>query len=89
MPGRGLLPKLTVYTLPDCGQCNMTKKLLDRRGFIYEVVNLEDNPELAEKFSAAGLKQAPIVVVGHDGRRWSGFRPDLIKGLQHDGQVEG
>lgn len=73
--------KVTVYTLPVCVQCNQTKKLMDREGIEYDAVNLQDVPELAAEFKDAGLLQAPIVVVGNDGRRWTGFRPDLIKEL--------
>jgi glutaredoxin-like protein NrdH len=75
------MPKVTVYTLPVCPQCDRTKKLLAREGIAYETVDLTQEPELAAEFKAAGLLQAPIVVVGNDGRRWSGFRPDLIKEL--------
>lgn len=77
------MPKVTVYTLPVCVQCNQTKKLLDREGIEYDVVDLVADPAAAEKFKEEGFLQAPIVVVGNDGRRWGGFRPDLIKELKH------
>jgi glutaredoxin-like protein NrdH len=73
--------KVTVYTLPVCVQCDRTKKLLDREGIEYDTVDLTTVPEVAEKFKEDGFLQAPIVVVGNDGRRWGGFRPDLIKEL--------
>lgn len=73
---------VTVYTLPVCVQCTQTKKLMDREGIEYDVVDLMNEPELADTFKDAGLLQAPIVVVGHDGRRWSGFRPDEIMKLK-------
>jgi len=80
--------KVTVYTLPVCPQCVRTKKLLEREGIEYDVVDLQEDPAAAAKFKAEGLLQAPIVVIGNDGRRWSGFRPDLIMELAN-GQVEG
>lgn len=76
------MPKVTVYSLPSCVQCNQTKKLMDREGIDYLAVQLEERPDLAAKFKEEGLLQAPIVVVGNDGRRWTGFRPDLIKELK-------
>lgn len=76
------MPKITVYSLPSCVQCNQTKKLMDREGIDYLAVQLEERPDLAAKFKEEGLLQAPIVVVGNDGRRWTGFRPDLIKELK-------
>jgi len=81
--------KVTVYTLPICVQCTQTKKLMDREGIAYDVVDLTGEPEKAEAFKADGLLQAPIVVVGNDGRRWGGFRPDLIKELAAHAAVEG
>lgn len=81
--------KVTVYTLPVCVQCNQTKKLLDREGVEYDVVDLMEAPEQAAKFKEDGFLQAPIVVVGNDGRRWGGFRPDLIKELAAHAAVEG
>jgi len=72
--------KVTVYTKKPCSQCDMTMKLMDREGIVYEAVSLTD--ELVEKFKAEGLMQAPIVVIGNYGRRWAGFRPDLIKELK-------
>jgi glutaredoxin-like protein NrdH len=77
------MPKVTVYTLPVCVQCDRTKKLLDREGIAYDVVDLAADPAAAAKFKEDGFLQAPIVVVGNDGRRWGGFRPDLIKELKH------
>jgi glutaredoxin-like protein NrdH len=53
---------------------------MERDGIEYDTVSLLDVPELASEFKAAGFLQAPIVV-SRDGRRWSGFRPDLIAEL--------
>jgi glutaredoxin-like protein NrdH len=77
------MPKVTVYTLPVCVQCDRTKKLLDREGIEYDTVDLAADPVAAAKFKEEGFLQAPIVVVGNDGRRWGGFRPDLITELKH------
>lgn len=73
--------KITVWTKSHCSQCVMTKSLLRREGLKYEEADLESNPEQLQKFKDAGLLQAPIVVLGHDGRSWAGFRPDLIEEL--------
>lgn len=74
--------RVSVYTLPKCVQCDQTKRLMDREGIDYQVFNLEELPAKAAEFKAAGILQAPVVVLGNDGRRWSGFRPDLIKELK-------
>lgn len=74
--------KITVYTKKPCPQCDMTKTLMKREGLEFEEVDLLSNLDLLEKFKEEGLLQAPIVVIGNDGRRWAGFRPDLIMELK-------
>jgi glutaredoxin-like protein NrdH len=61
----------------------MTKKLMERKGIDFDEADLESDPEQLAKFKEEGLLQAPIIVLGHDGRRWSGFRPDLIEELAY------
>lgn len=73
---------ITVWTLPNCVQCETTKRTMDRLGIRYEVLNLENHPEMLEAFKDAGLIAAPIVVT--DRKQWSGFRLEKIKSLaQH------
>lgn len=79
--------KVTVWSKSDCRQCVMTKKLMERNGIDFVEADLESDPEQLTKFKEEGLMQAPIVVLGHDGRRWSGFRPDLIEELAHIARV--
>lgn len=80
--------RVSVWTKSNCPQCTMTKKLMEREGIKYEEFNLEENPEQLEKFKAEGLLQAPIVVIGNDGRRFCGFLPEEIKALKR-GPLEG
>jgi glutaredoxin-like protein NrdH len=70
---------ITVYTTPNCVQCNATKKHLDRRGLSFQVVDLSENPEKIEEFRAQGLKTAPIVISGD--KIWSGYRPAEIDAI--------
>ena len=59
----------------------MTKRHMTRMGLEYVEADLETNPEQLQEFKDAGLLQAPIVVLGQEGRSWAGFRPDLIDQL--------
>lgn len=70
---------ITVYTTPDCGQCMMTSKALDKRGLEYLKVDVTENPDAAEFVKSLGYTRAPVVIVGDN--HWSGFRPDKINGL--------
>lgn len=70
---------ITVWTLPSCVQCMMTKKEFDKRGIRYEEMQLENHPEMVEQFKQENLIAAPIVVT--DTKKWSGFRLEKIKSL--------
>lgn len=69
-----------VYTLPDCIQCEMTKKYLDRNNVQYSTVDMSEDKEASENISKLGYKQAPVVV--YNNFHWSGFRPDKITALR-------
>lgn len=71
---------VTVYTTPNCVQCNATKKHLERIGVEYEVVDLSENQAKLEEFVAQGLTKAPIVTAGD--QTWTGYRPDAIEALK-------
>ncbi|NBU22789.1 MAG: hypothetical protein EBS38_02600 [Actinobacteria bacterium] len=62
----------------------MTKKEFDKRGIVYTTRKL--TPKAVDKFLAMGLTSAPIVET--DIKRWSGFRLDKIKSLEHHLKVE-
>ena len=71
--------QITVWSTPNCVQCMMTKRELDKRGIKYEAKDLTEHPDQLEAFKEAGLLQAPIVTT--DIKVWSGFRLDKIKSL--------
>lgn len=70
---------VTVYTNPNCTQCEQTKKFLDKENIPYNVVSFTEDQESLKKFIDMGFKSAPIVVTKTD--TWSGFRIDKLKGL--------
>ncbi len=70
--------RITVWELPNCVQCNQTKREFDKRGIIYTTRRL--TPKAVDKFLNLGLTSAPIVET--DDRRWSGFRLNRISSLE-------
>lgn len=70
---------ITIYTLPNCVQCDTTKRYLDRHNVAYETVDLSQDESAMEKVKALGYSSAPVVTVGD--RHWSGFKLDLINGV--------
>ncbi len=71
---------VTVYTMPDCIQCDMTKKVLTRENVEFSTVDISTNSEAYELITSLGYKQAPVVVAGES--HWSGFRLDKIASLR-------
>lgn len=78
-------PPITVYTKPECIQCDATKRELMRRGITYNTVDLTKSAEALEKVKQLGYRQTPVVVTPTD--HWSGFRPDKLKALDPNGTV--
>ena len=73
---------ITLWTKPNCVQCETTKRQFDKRGIIYKTRRLDKSPKAVERFLELGLTAAPIVET--DDRRWSGFRLDKIKSLEYN-----
>lgn len=70
----------TVYTKPNCVQCDMTKRLMDKIGISYTTVDIVENPEELDKLIAMGYRAAPVVMT-EEGESWAGFQPDKITAL--------
>ena len=71
--------KVTVYTKPQCVQCDATKRALTSNRIEYETVDVTENAAALARVKELGYAQAPVVVTSQD--HWSGFRPDKIKAL--------
>jgi glutaredoxin-like protein NrdH len=69
----------TVYTKPNCVQCDATKRLMDKLGVEYATVDIADNPQELEKLIQMGYRSAPVVITDDDS--WAGFQPDKISNL--------
>lgn len=73
---------LTVYTKPNCVQCNATYRALGKAGVEYDVVDITLDPSARDYAMSLGHLAAPVVVVtAPDGRitHWGGYSPDSIK----------
>ncbi|HMR48065.1 MAG TPA: glutaredoxin-like protein NrdH [Arachnia sp.] len=71
---------ITVYTKPQCVQCNATYRALDSKGVDYEILDLTEDEKALEMVKSLGYLQAPVVITDDD--HWAGFRPDKIAALR-------
>ena len=70
----------TVYTKPDCPNCEKTKGYFDSKGITYTAVDITEVPAALEYITAElGYSQAPVVGNNADDQdRWSGLRLDKL-----------
>ncbi|HEX5395084.1 MAG TPA: glutaredoxin family protein [Candidatus Saccharimonadales bacterium] len=59
------MPKsITIFTTNTCAYCVMVERFLDMKGLKYEVVNLDEKPELQQKvLEMSGALTVPVTVV--------------------------
>ncbi len=55
--------KIMLFTTKTCPNCKAAKAMLDKAGISYEVVDAEENAELAKQFA---IMQAPTLVIADD-----------------------
>lgn len=71
---------ITVYTMPNCVQCDQTKRYLDKSSIEYDTVDISVDTDAYEKVTSMGYKSAPVVVTDTDS--WSGFRLTKLSTLK-------
>lgn len=70
---------VTVYTKPNCVQCDATKRTMDKLGIKYSTVDITEDKAAYDMIISKGFQAAPVVITEDDA--WSGFNPDKIGGL--------
>ncbi|MFP4098665.1 MAG: glutaredoxin-like protein NrdH [Alphaproteobacteria bacterium] len=70
---------ITLYTKPVCIQCVATKRELERRGMLFQEVDITQDHQAFDTVRGLGYMQVPVVMA--EGKHWSGFRPDKIAAL--------
>lgn len=71
----------TVYTRPECIQCDRTTSQLTKKAVPFEITDVTtDAQAYAYITETLGYRQAPVVVTD-DGQHWSGYRPDKLAQL--------
>lgn len=71
---------VTIYSKPNCVQCDMTKKAMTKHGIEYREVDVTEDDDALAYVKGLGYMTAPVVVTS-DGDHWGGFNPDKIAEL--------
>lgn len=70
---------VTIYSLPNCVQCESTKRFLRNKLIDYIEIDMSKDQEALKKVRELGFTQAPVVEYGDE--KWSGFRFDRLNAL--------
>ena len=70
---------ITVYSKPNCVQCEATKRHLAKLDLSFDVVDITEDLEAYDKVTGLGFKAAPVVITDKDA--WSGYQPSKIDEL--------
>lgn len=76
-----------VYTLPNCVQCETTKKYLAKYDVPFTEVNLAEDKKAYEHVRSLGYSQAPVVEAGD--QHWSGFSYSRLENVRKHHHSEG
>ncbi|QTU83421.1 glutaredoxin-like protein NrdH [Carnobacteriaceae bacterium zg-C25] len=71
---------VTVYSKPNCMQCNFTKQFLLDNDIDFIVKDVEEDAVALEEVKALGFSSLPVVVIEGE-EPFNGFRPDSLEGL--------
>jgi len=59
-----MVKNITIFTTNTCGYCKMVKQFLSNKGFSYDEINLDNQPEKQqEAFELSGQLTVPITLV--------------------------
>jgi glutaredoxin 3 len=62
-----MVKNITIYTSNTCAYCPMVKKWLQAKGYMYDEVNVETNPDRQqEAYELSGQLAVPVTVVTKD-----------------------
>lgn len=70
---------VTVYTKPNCVQCEATKRHLNKNGIAYDTVDISQDIGMYDRLISLGYRSAPVVVTDNDS--WAGYNPDKIDSI--------
>lgn len=73
---------ITVYSKPNCVQCEMTKEFLKQNNVDFKEVNVFEEEEALELIQLHGFKRLPVVTRNNSFNfAFSGFQIDLLDEL--------
>ena len=73
--------KITVYSKPNCGACDITKQWLDNNNIPYTAIDAYEDADAMAELQSHGFMSFPVVTVGSFDNAWTGFEIDRLEEL--------
>ena len=67
---------ITIYSKPNCMQCEFSKKYLKDKGVEFKEINVFEDDEALKMLRDAGYSQMPVVSI--EGEFHTGFQPNIL-----------
>ena len=73
-------PKVTLYSKPDCGPCATAKRLMNRKGIDYTIIDVTKDEGAFKYIKSLGYQAVPVTVVDTTTQpvHWHGANPNII-----------
>lgn len=71
---------ITVYTQPNCQPCRATVRVLKRKGYTIDLVDVSQDEEAGRFVRSLGYKKTPVVVL-EDGTSWCDHQAERLDEL--------
>lgn len=71
---------VTVYTKPNCMQCQFTKRFLTDKNISFESIDVTQSKEALDTVKSLGFQALPVVTAEGE-EPFYGFRPDRLQQL--------
>lgn len=73
--------KITVYSKPNCGACDITKQWLDGNNVPYTAIDAYEDEQSMREIQSHGFMSFPVVTVGSFDNAWTGFEISRLEEL--------
>ena len=73
--------KVTVYSKPNCGACDITKGWLAQHDIEFEAVDAYEDADAMAELQSHGFMSFPVVTVGSFDNAWKGFEINRLEEL--------
>ena len=73
--------KITVYSKPNCGACDITKQWLDNNNVPYTAIDAYEDADAMAEIQSHGFMSFPVVTVDGWDNAWAGFEIDRLEEL--------